>query len=116
VSAPNQKVPLDPLKAAAIRRALPWMAVGYVPLLAGLGWAFVATSRWPGTRGSLLAASGLLICLAASSAMSLPFLRAVVPNRRLGTISIERYTWVTVLVAIAIAAALAVIAFAGSQE
>jgi hypothetical protein len=60
--------------------------------------------------------SGVLVCVAAGSALLVPFLQAAIPNRRLMGLSIGRYTLVGVLVMLALAAAIAVIAFAGSQE
>lgn len=108
-----EKAPLDPLKQAAIRRSLVWLGLSYVPLIGGCAWAIFAFGHWAGSRGPLLAGSGLLIGLAASSALFFPFLRAVAkPNRRLLGMSIATYTLVSVLAGIALAAVLAVIAIA----
>ena len=89
------------------------MAISYVPLLAGGAWAFFATGHWPRPKGSLLGASGLLIGIAASSALFLPVLLALIPSRRLLGMSIGRYTYVGILVTVVLAAALAVWALAG---
>ena len=108
-----QKAPLDPQKQAAIRRSLVWVGISYVPLIGGFAWAFFAFSHWAGSRGQLLAISGLLVGLAASSALLFPFLRAVTsPNRRVLGMSVATYTVASVLVGLAVAAMLAVVAVA----
>jgi hypothetical protein len=68
---------------------------------------FFATSHWAGSRGMLLGLSGLMIGLAASSALTMPFLRAVSTNRQ----GIARYMYISISVALAIAVVLLVAAF-----
>jgi hypothetical protein len=53
-----------------------------------------------------------MIGVAASSLLFLPTLRAINPSRRLMGLSVDRYTVVSVLIAVAISAAIAVTAFA----
>src|SRR5450759_5317156 len=104
------QVPLDPQRKAAIRRALLWLPLSYIPLLAGIAWAFFAWRHWAGSRGTFLAVSGVMIGVAASYALSFPFIRIVSANRRLMGMSLARYTYVSIFIAIAIAVALAVAA------
>jgi hypothetical protein len=105
-------VPVDPQREAAIRRSLVWVAISYVPLLGGAAWAIFAIGHWAGSRGGLLAASGGLVGLAASSALLFPFLRVTSPNRRFIGMSVAAYTVVSTMVGIAIAVVLAIIALA----
>lgn len=104
------RVPLDPQRKAAIRKSLVWLPISYLPLLAGLAWAFFATRQWAGSRGMFLAVSGVMTGVAASSALSFRFVRLVSPNRQLMRMSLARYTYVSIFIAIAIAAVLAVAA------
>ncbi|HEV2027132.1 MAG TPA: hypothetical protein VGS16_01210 [Candidatus Dormibacteraeota bacterium] len=99
----------------AVRRSLKWVAISYVPLLAGFGWIFFAANHWAGSRGGLLGASGLMIGVAASAALFLPFLRVVSPNRRVVGMSVGTYTLVSIVIAIAVAAGFAVAALAQPQ-
>jgi hypothetical protein len=87
-----------------------WLPISYIPLLAGIAWAFFATGHWAGTRGVFLAVSGLMVGVAASSALTFPFIRAVSPNRQLMRMSLARYTYVSISIAIAVAVVLAVAA------
>jgi hypothetical protein len=79
-------------------------------VLAGIAWAYFATRQWAGTRGAFLAMSGVLIGVAASSALFLPFDRLLLANRPATRISLARYTYVSIWIAIAIAVVLAVAA------
>jgi hypothetical protein len=54
--------------------------------------------------------SGLMIGVAASSALFLPFLRSTAGTRRLMGMSVEKYTYVSTSLAIGIAAVLGVAA------
>ena len=56
-----------------------------------------------------------MFCVAASSALFLPFLRAASPNRRLVGMSISSYTYVGIVVLVALALGLAVVAIAEPQ-
>jgi hypothetical protein len=87
-----------------------WAAVSYVPLIAAGAWAFYAASHWHGTKGALLASSGVMVGLAVSSALFFPVLSELGPNRRLIGMSISRYTAVSISLALGIAGALAVAA------
>jgi hypothetical protein len=87
-----------------------WTAIGYVPLLVGIGWVLFATRHWFGSRGVFLGISGLMIAMAASSVLFLPFLRATAGTRRLMGMSVDKYTYLSTSVAIGIAAVLAVAA------
>jgi hypothetical protein len=106
------RMPLvDQQRKAAIRQSLVWSALSYIPVVAGIAWVVFAWHQWSG-RGQLLAVSGLLICLAASSALFLPVLRRLVPPTRgmLG-MSVSTYTYLSISAAAAMAAFLAVVAF-----
>jgi len=109
---PTQRTPLDPQRRAAIRRSLVWVPISYVPLVGGLAWAFFAAGHWTGTRAVFLAVSGVMIGVAASSALYLPVLRVTSPNRRLLGMSLTRYSYISIVLALAIAAVLAVAAIA----
>jgi hypothetical protein len=85
-------------------------------LLAGLAWAFVATGHWAGSRGVFLAVSGVMIGLAASSALTFPFIRTVSANRPVMRTGMARYMYVSISIAIAVAVVLAVAAFLVSSE
>ncbi len=87
-----------------------WTAISYVPLLAGIGWVLFATRHWFGSRGVFLGISGLMIGVAASSVLFLPFLRATAGTRRLLGMSVDKYTYLSTSIAIGIAAVLAVAA------
>jgi hypothetical protein len=63
---------MDPQRKAAIRRALLWLPISYIPLLAGIAWAFFVTGHWAGSRGMFLALNGVMIGVAASYALSFP--------------------------------------------
>jgi hypothetical protein len=93
-----------------------WNAISFLPLFAAIAWWLFAIDHWAGMRGLLVAASGLMICLAASSALFFPALQALSPNRRLMGMSLARYTLVSILVGIAIAVALAIAALAVPQK
>jgi hypothetical protein len=106
------RMPLvDQQRKAAIRQSLVWSALSYIPVVAGIAWFSFAWHQWSG-RGQLLAVSGLMIGLAASSALFLPVLRRLVPpTRRMLGMSVSTYTYLSISAAIAIAAVLAVVAF-----
>ncbi|HLQ15099.1 MAG TPA: hypothetical protein VK256_04495 [Candidatus Eisenbacteria bacterium] len=74
-----------------------------------------ATRHWAGSRGVFLGVSGLMIGVAASSALLLPFLRATAGTRRLMGMSVEKYTYFSTSLAIGIAAVLGVAAVAAPQ-
>jgi hypothetical protein len=109
------EVPLDPQRKAAMRRALLWAPVSYVPLLGGLAWAFFASSHWTGSRAAFLAASGVMFGAAASTALYLPVLRTLGALRRVMGMSLVRYSYISIFVAIAIAVALLVAAVVEPQ-
>jgi hypothetical protein len=111
-----QQIPLGPQRKAAIRQLLLWTSISYIPLLGGLAWAFFATRHWAGSRGVFLSVSGVMIGVAASSALFFPVLRLVNPKLRLMGMSVAGYTYVSISLAIAIAAVLAVAAFAIPQK
>jgi hypothetical protein len=112
----DQQIPLDPERHAAIRRSLRWVPISYLPLFGGIAWWLFATDHWAGMRGLFLASSGLMICLAASSALFFPTLDVLSPNRRLLGMSLSRYTLVSCLLAIAIAIALSIAAIATPES
>jgi fluoride ion exporter CrcB/FEX len=97
---------MDPQRQAAIRQALLRLPISYAPLLGGLVWALFASRNWAGPRGDFLAVSGVMIGLAASSALSLPFLRVVTEGRKVMRMSLTRYTYVSISIAIGIAVVL----------
>jgi hypothetical protein len=107
---------LDPQREAAIRRSLVWNGISFLPLLAAIAWWLFATDHWAGMRGLLLAASGLMIGLGASSALFFPALNALSPTRRVLGMSLAKYTLVSILIAVAAAAVLAVLAVAVTQK
>jgi hypothetical protein len=102
---------VDRPRKGAIRKALAWSAISYIPLTAGIAWFIFAYRQWSG-RGQLLAGSGFLIGIAASAALFLPALRLFAPTRRPLGMSVSTYTYLSISAAIAMAAILAVIAFA----
>ena len=106
----------DPQRKAGIRESLLWTLISYVSLLAGIAWAFFAANHWAGSRGVFLAVRGVMVGVAASSALFFPVLKLRAPNRRLMGMSISRYTQVTVVLAAAIAAVLIVAALAIPQK
>jgi hypothetical protein len=106
------RVPLDPEQKLAIRRSFKWVWISYAPLIAGLAWMLFAINQWPGFRGVLLGASGLIIGLAGSSAAFLPFLLAISPARRIMGMSLVTYTRGSIIVGVALAVITAVAAFA----
>jgi hypothetical protein len=57
-----------------------------------------------------LAMSGVMIGVAASSALTFPFIRRVSVNRPVMRISLARYTYVSISIAIAVAVVLAIAA------
>jgi hypothetical protein len=79
-------------------------------LVGGLVWALFASRNWAGSRGDFLAVSGVMLGVAASSALSLPLLRIVTEGRKVMRMSLTRYTYVSISIAIAIAAVLVVAA------
>src|SRR5665213_3249174 len=100
-----QRMP-DPQRTAAVRRGLKWGLLGYLPLGGGLAWIIFATSIWTGQKGVLLGAGGLMVGVAGSFALNLPFMRALGPTRgRLG-VSAERLTHISIAVAVTMAATL----------
>jgi len=103
---------LDAAQQASVRRSFKWTAVGCGWLVAGLAWALFATNEWAGSRGVFLAASGVLVAVAVSSAASVPYIRAVRPARRPFGMPYVQFTFVSIIVAIACAVALAILAIA----
>ena len=87
-----------------------WSSFSYIPLVAGIAWFIFSWRHWGG-RGQLLAVSGLMIGLGASSGLFFQALRTVVPKQRPLGMSFSTYTYVSVGAAIAIAVVLAVVAF-----
>lgn len=87
-----------------------WSAFSYIPLIAGIAWFIFSWHHW-GARGQLLALSGLMVGLGASSGLLLQAMRAVVPQRRPLGLSVSTYTYLSVGMAIAMAVVLAVVAF-----
>ena len=110
-----QPAPTDPERQAALRRSLKWLAFSYVALGAAGGWALFAVRHWPGSKGGLLAVSGVMVCLAADSALISRFLLEVSPHRRVLGMSLARYTTVSIFVAIAVAAVTGMIGIAVSS-
>jgi hypothetical protein len=108
---PESVSQIDPQRQAGIRRSLRWMWLSYVPFFAIFPWVFFATSHWTGTRSRLLASSGAVILMAASSVLFLPFLRAVNPKGRLMGMSLVRYTVVSLVIGLAVAIGFSVAAF-----
>jgi hypothetical protein len=88
-----------------------WSAISYIPLVAGIAWFIFAWHQWGG-RGQLLAVSGLMVALGASSWLFLQALRVVVPKRRPLGMSISTYSYLSFASALAMAAVLALVAFA----
>jgi hypothetical protein len=74
--------PVDPLTLAAARRYVKWVPFSYVALIGGVVWMLYARGHWPGSRGLLLGASGMLIAIALSGAGSLSFIKAIEAGRR----------------------------------
>jgi hypothetical protein len=101
---------MDPGKEAAVRRSVKWVAISFVPLFAGPAWLLFAQGHWAGSRGVFLGMSGLMIGLAADSALLLPFFRAINSTRRVLGMTNVRYTVVSFWLAIGIAAVLLVAA------
>lgn len=60
--------------------------------------------------------SGVMVGVAASSALFFPVLKVLSPKRRLMGMSLARYTYVSILLAIAIAAVLAIAAVAVPEK
>jgi hypothetical protein len=87
-----------------------WSALSYIPLVAGIAWVVFALGHWAGSQGQLFAGSGLLVGIAASSALFLPVLRLRIPTRRFMGVSITGYTVASVSAAVVLAAVLALIA------
>ena len=52
-----------------------WVPFGYAALFAGLAWMLFARNHWPGSRGLLLGASGLLVALVPGAAGSVSVIR-----------------------------------------
>ena len=104
------QAPLDPQRKAAIRRALFWAPVSYIPLLGGLAWAFFASSHWTGSRAAILAVSGVMLGAGASTALYLPVLRTLSTGRRVMGMSLVGYSYISIFFAITIAVALAITA------
>ena len=102
----------DPQKKTVIRYPWSWSAISYIPLVAGIAWAWFATRHWAGSRGVFLAVSGVMVGVAASSALFLPVLKVLSPKRRLMGMSLAGYTSFSILVAIGIAVVLAIVAVA----
>lgn len=88
-----------------------WSATSYIPLVAGVAWFIFAWHRWGG-RGQLLALSGLMFALGASSGLFLQALRVVVPKQRPLGMTFSTYSYLSIASAFAIAAVLALVAFA----
>jgi hypothetical protein len=106
---------MDPERKAAIRRSYKWVALGYVPLLGAVAWAYFAVHHWPGSRGGLLAASGAMAGAGAASLLTLPIFRVTIPTRRFMGMSFTTYLVVSTLFGLAVAAFLVVLAFATPQ-
>ena len=102
--------PVDQQRKADTRWSLTWSVLSYIPVVAGIAWFIFAWNQWPGP-GPLLAVSGLMVGLSASSALFLPLLRRLVPTRRVLGMSISAYTYISIGAAIAMAVVLAVVAF-----
>lgn len=98
----------DQQRKEAIRHAWLWSAISYIPLVAGIAWALFAMRHWAGSRGVFLGASGVMVGVAASSAIFFPVLKGLSPKLRLMGISLARYTQVSIVLAIAIAVVLAI--------
>lgn len=94
-----------------MRQSLLRVRFSFLPLLAGISWAFFAARQWAGTRGVFLGVSGVMIGVAASSALTLPFIRLVSGYRPAGSRSLTRSTYVSIAIAIAVALVLAVATF-----
>jgi hypothetical protein len=106
---------MDPERKAALRRSYKWVALGYVPLIGSVAWAYFAIRRWPGSRGGLLAASGVMVGAGAGSFLTLPILRVTKPTRRFMGMSLATYIVVSTLFGLAVAAFLVVLAFVTPQ-
>ena|ERR1700730_13811789 len=116
----TQDSPLDPERRAAVRRSVVWIPISYIPLVAGIAWAFFASGHWPGSRGVFLGVSGAMIGVAVSSSLFYPVVRVLSaarrPNRLFLGMSLASYTYVSIWLALAIAAGLAIAAFAIPQN
>src|SRR3981081_1007450 len=88
----TQGTPLDPERKAAIRRSLVWIPISYIPLVVGVAWAFFASRHGAGSRGVFLAVSGVMVGVAASSALFYPVVRVTSPNRVILGVSLANYT------------------------
>jgi hypothetical protein len=88
-----------------------WSGASYIPLVAGIAWFIFAWHQWGG-RGQLLALSGLMIALGASSGLFLQALRIVGPKRRPFGMSVSTYRYLSIAAALSMAAVLALVAFA----
>jgi hypothetical protein len=106
---------MDPERRAAIRRTYKWVALGYVPLLGAIGWAYFAINHWHGSRGGLLAASGVVVGAGVASFLTIPILRATNPKRRFMGMSFTTYIVASSLFGLAAAAFLVVRAIATPQ-
>ena len=106
---------MDPERRAALGRSYKWVALGYLPLLGAVAWAYFAVRHWPGSRGGLLAASGAMIGAGVGSFLILPILRVTKPTRRFMGMSVATYIVVSTLFGLAVAAFLVVLAFATPQ-
>jgi hypothetical protein len=102
------RAPLDPQKKAAIRSSLKWLALSCVPLFVGLAWMLFATGHWAGSRGVFRGMSRVMIGVGTSSALTIPFLRALNPTPLRPGWAAIRYTTLSIWVAIASAAVLLV--------
>ena len=106
---------MDPERRAAIRRTYKWIALGYVPLLGSVAWAYFAINHWGGSRGGLLAVSGVMVGAGLGSFLTIPILRATNPKRRFMGMSAITYIVASTLFGLAVAAFLVVLAIATPQ-
>jgi hypothetical protein len=106
---------MDPERRAAIRRTYKWVALGYVPLLGAVAWAYFAINHWRGSRGGLLAVSGAIVGTGVASFLTIPILRATNPKRRFMGMSFITYIVASTLFGLVAAALLVVLAIATPQ-
>jgi hypothetical protein len=90
--------PVDPGRATTARRAAIWATLAWLPMAGGLAWLVYASLSWPLPRGALIGIAGLVVGLAASSALIMPALRLLGPERRMMGMSVTTFTVVNVVI------------------
>ncbi len=85
-------IPLEPERAAAVRRATVWVIASWLPIAAGLAWLVYAAVQWPRPRGPLIGAAGLMAAVGVSIVMTRPTLELLGPGRRTMGMSAAQFT------------------------